>query len=269
MSRTDPGGQPVVTTGYGQRARPPIQPPGGGGPQFPDLDRIANAAFSNLPVDEAIKATEAATRFIGLRGYQKELESGRNAAQAFAKWGPMLFRQATGIPEAIDRSVPTPITPQQLIGNRMRQQEIDNQQKAAQARIDAAKVMTPYQSAEIELRKQAQAAKPAKEMSKSEEESLKDIYAEIKEYREASLKLNPNIKKEKARIDDLQHKMLDAKQRIEAITKPPSAGTSKAPNPAGTKTSGEPSKVTTQEQWNDLPSGTVYLDESGKKWKKP
>ena len=100
MSRTDPGGQPVVTTGYGPRARP-IQPPD----SF-NLDRIANAAFSQLPVDEASKAVEAASRYLGQRGYQKDLQSGINPAQAFAKWAPMMFRTATGIPEAMKLNQP-------------------------------------------------------------------------------------------------------------------------------------------------------------------
>lgn len=143
MSRTDPGGQPVVTTGYGPRARPPIQPPEGfgGGVGMPSLDRIYQAAFSQLPVDEASKAVEAAIRFQGLRGYQRDLANGLNAAQAFAKWGPSLFHQATGIPEAIDRSVPTPITPQQMIQNRLNQAKFDAAQAAAKQRqaADAAK----------------------------------------------------------------------------------------------------------------------------------
>ncbi len=140
-SATDPNGQVRTTVGYGARARPPIQPPEGfgGGVGMPSLDQTYQAAFSKLPVDEAVKAVEAAVRYQGLRGYQRDLASGANAAQAFAKWGPMLFRQATGIPEAIDRSVPTPITPQQLIQNRMAQQRLELSQAAAKSKIDAAK----------------------------------------------------------------------------------------------------------------------------------
>lgn len=137
LSRTAPGGQPVVTTGYGLRARPPIQPPGGGGVGMPSLDRIYQAAFSNLPVDEAIKAVEAATRYQAQRGYQQDLQSGMNAAQAFAKWGPMLFKQATGVPESIERTVPPPITPQQMIQNRLNQQKFEAAQAAAKAKANA------------------------------------------------------------------------------------------------------------------------------------
>lgn len=77
---------------------------------MPSLDQTYQAAFSKLPVDEAVKAVEAAVRYQGLRGYQRDLASGANAAQAFAKWGPMLFRQATGIPEALD--ITKPVAPQ-------------------------------------------------------------------------------------------------------------------------------------------------------------
>lgn len=141
---TDPNGQVRVLTGYGQRgSRPMIQPPGG--VPVPDIAQGITAAFQNLPVNEAIKATEAAIRYQGLRGYQRDLQGGSNAAQAFAKWGPMLFRTATGIPEAIDRSVPTPITPQQQIQNALNQRKFEAAQVEAKRRADeaAAKANAP------------------------------------------------------------------------------------------------------------------------------
>jgi hypothetical protein len=145
MTRTDPGNQPVVTTGYGPRARRPIVPPGGGGVGAPDLTQLTSQAFEHLPVDQAIRAVEAATRFLGQRGYMKDLEGGANAAQAFAKWGPMLFRNATGIPEAIDRSIPTPITPYQQAQLQFRREQAAQSQAAATAKLsaDEAKAKTP------------------------------------------------------------------------------------------------------------------------------
>jgi hypothetical protein len=87
-------------------------------------------AFQHLPVDQAIKAVEMAVRFQGQRGYMRDLQSGMNAAQAFAKWGPMLFHSnATGIPEAIQRSVPPQVTPYQQQELAMRKQQM---QAAAQ-----------------------------------------------------------------------------------------------------------------------------------------
>lgn len=173
-SSTAPGQAPVVTTGYAARARPPIQPPEGfgGGVGMPNLDQIYQAAFSKLPVDEAVKAVDAATRYIGQRGYQRDLASGMNAAQAFAKWGPTLFKQATGIPESIERSVAPPISPQQMIQNRMAQQRIDMAAAAAKARAEAATRMTPYQQAELELRRRAADLAEKKASTEKPEETV-------------------------------------------------------------------------------------------------
>lgn len=103
-----PGGDYVYTTGYGARARP-VQPPSGGGVGLPDLSQLYSDAFKNLPVEQAIQAIEAATQYIGQRGYMKDLQSGASAAQAFAKWGPMLFhRNTTGLSEAIKLQQPEP-----------------------------------------------------------------------------------------------------------------------------------------------------------------
>lgn len=109
-SSTDPTtGEVRTLSGYAPRRT--VQPPSGGGMSIPDMGPAFASAFKNLPVEEATKAIEAATQYIGQRGYLKDLQGGASAAQAFAKWGPMLFhRNATGIPEAIMRSVPTPLT---------------------------------------------------------------------------------------------------------------------------------------------------------------
>lgn len=132
IARTDPGMAQVTTTGYAPRARAPIQPPGGGGIGAPDLGPLYAEAFKRLPVDKALQAVEAANKFVAQRGYMRDIESGKNAAEAFAKWGPMLFKNATGIPEAIDRSVPTPISPYQQAQLAIHRQTADAaRQKAA------------------------------------------------------------------------------------------------------------------------------------------
>lgn len=106
MSSQAPGGQPVVTTGYGPRARPPIQPPAGfgGGVGMPDLDRIYQAAFSKLPVDEAIKAVDAATKYVSYRGFRNAAAQAKTPEEIMKAWvtyAPgMLKGSATGVPEA-------------------------------------------------------------------------------------------------------------------------------------------------------------------------
>lgn len=194
---TDPNGQVRVLTGYGQRgSRPMIQPPGG--VPVPDIASGITSAFQNLPVNEAIKATEAAIRYQGLRGYQRDLQGGSNAAQAFAKWGPMLFRTATGIPEAIDRSVPTPITPQQQIQNALNQRKFEAAQVEAKRRADeaAAKALSINNSTGEIIKKlpggDFQVVRPANSASK-EPKAISD-QAEIL----------------KAHAKDIQKKLLDA-----------------------------------------------------------
>jgi len=222
MARTDPGQQPVVTTGYGPRARPPISPPGGGGVGAPDMSALLGEALQHLPVDEALKATEAATRYIGQRGYMRDIQSGANAAQAFAKWGPMLFHQATGIPEAIDRSVPTPITPYQQAQLSLRKQQLAQQAANAKAKLDAAA---------------AKAAVPT--LPPEKKADLTDAYKELDQARREQAKLDPgNI----APDETMDHqeavlrsgkRVFDARQRINKIVGiPPSPLlTAKPPTP--------------------------------------
>jgi len=133
-STTDPSGQTRTLTGYGTRR--PIQPPGGmGGIGMPDLGPGIAAAYRELPVDQAEKAVEAAIRYQGQRGYQRDLASGKSSAEAFARWAPMIFRTATGLPEAINRTSPAPppaITPQQQIQNALNQKKFELSQQESQ-----------------------------------------------------------------------------------------------------------------------------------------
>ena len=338
IARTDPGQDPVITTGYGPRARLPIQPPGGGGVGAPDLTGLLGEAMQHLPVDQAIKAAEAATRFIGQRGYMRDIQSGQNAAQAFAKWGPMLFHQATGIPEAIDRSVPTPITPQQLIQNKLNQQKFEASQAAAKVKLDAASAKAAAGEVRAvggELYRIKPNEPPEKLVTKSKPEltpeqktDLTDAYRELDSARKDQAKLDPgNLALDKGK-KGMEHqeavlragkRVFDARQRINKIvgapvspalsvqpttsaaispqefvpdtSQPAPAPTSAVgiktptqgaipttptdfPNPARRKqpTQGTPiaqEKITTKEQYDALPSGTVYVGKDGKRYKKP
>lgn len=61
------------------------------------------------PVDQQADAVNAAIQFQGIRGYQKDLEKGTPAFQAFAKWGPMMLRQDTrGLAPTLKTLAPTP-----------------------------------------------------------------------------------------------------------------------------------------------------------------
>jgi hypothetical protein len=250
---------------------------------------LLGEALQHLPVDEALRATEAATRFIGQRGYMRDIQSGANAAQAFAKWGPMLFRQATGIPEAIDRSVPTPITPQQLIQNRLNQAKFDAAQEAAKAKAIAATQMTPFQkaslearNAELELRRKAAEAKP-----------LPTDETVTEEYQTKPVKAKPAQPAQPASsglgfLGIGAHPALPAVEAVEAQpaktikqTRKLRSGeqgnfapkeTQAAPTPVDLPNPAQPQgaqTVTTKAQYDALPSGAIYIGKDGKRYKKP
>lgn len=47
--------------------------------------------IQGLPIDQAQRATVAALKFQGQRGYQNDLAAGKPAHEALAKWAPMMF----------------------------------------------------------------------------------------------------------------------------------------------------------------------------------
>ena len=254
MSRTDPSGQEVVTTGYGPRARPPIQPPAGfgGGVGMPDLDRIYQAAFSKLPVDQAVKAVEAASRYLGQRGYQRDLASGADATQAFAKWAPMMFHQATGIPEAFQAQIQrqrltAPPTQQQIIQNRLNQARFDAAQAAAKQRqaTDAAKQA-------LSERKQAF-------LESKPDESVTETYK------------IPAVEGQEAQPASKGFLGFGAHPAVPAVEPQPERTIRKTTkvNPKTLKKSEQPPVVSTKEDYDALKSGDIYFGKDGRKYRKP
>lgn len=59
------------------------------------------------PVAQAKAATAAAYKYIAFRGYQQDLKEGKSAADAFAKWGPMLVQDVSLAP-TLKALTPTP-----------------------------------------------------------------------------------------------------------------------------------------------------------------
>lgn len=92
--------------------RQPVSPPSSVavGTPAPDMGSAMGEAFKHLPVDQALKAITAAKQYQGQRGYQRDLQSGIPAAQAFAKWAPMLLpSSAPGQVAAVKGVAPAPI----------------------------------------------------------------------------------------------------------------------------------------------------------------
>lgn len=53
-------------------------------------DRM-RTTMADVPLDQAESAINAALKFQAIRGYQKDLESGKSAAEALTKWAPLMF----------------------------------------------------------------------------------------------------------------------------------------------------------------------------------
>lgn len=254
IARTDPGMAQVTTTGYAPRARAPIQPPGGGGMGAPDLGPLYAEAFKRLPVDEALQAVEAANKFVAQRGYMRDIESGKNAAEAFAKWGPMLFKNATGIPEAIDRSVPTPISPYQQAQLKMRQQQLNAPR-------------LHFGSAGEVIQETGAKEQPFKVLRAGEQKPNKEatITVPLNPDNPDGAKItgpanNPEvIAAVKKHEDALAPKPVPVEKSLLQKAKEMFSG---APPEA-------PKAVKSKADYEALPSGTIYLGKDGKRYKKP
>lgn len=235
IGRKDPGGEYQYTTGYAPRGRPAIALPQGmgfSGAGVPDLSGLISEAFQRLPVDEALKMSEFATKYIAQRGYMADINAGKDAAVSFAKWAPVgLFKVPTGIPEAINRSVPTPITPQQMVVNRLNQAKFQAAQEAAKAKAAAPKLHFGA-SGEIIREKpggEFEVARPATTKETTESPDVKaertDAYKELDEARRDLRKLDekfpPGTDPEKEnQVFAAGKRLFDARQRVSRLKNP-------------------------------------------------
>jgi hypothetical protein len=157
-----------------------IAPPpgmGGGGVPVPDLGEMYRTAFSNLPVDQAGKAIEAAVRYQGQRGYQLDIQGGMPADKAMAKWGPLLFHSAPGAMSTAMRGLTA--SPQQT-GPIQAQPILDQTGKPIPGRYGfrsgnavhmiappAGTEMTAWQKADMALRRELSQASERKNQTES------------------------------------------------------------------------------------------------------
>jgi len=86
---------------------PPPQQPQGPTPYWEDPRAYYPQQRQPDPIAQAKAATAAAYKFIAFRGYQQDLKEGKSAADAFAKWGPMLV-QDTSFGPAMKALTPAP-----------------------------------------------------------------------------------------------------------------------------------------------------------------
>lgn len=257
MARSVPGGQPVVTTGYGPRARPPIQPPEafGGGVGMPSLDQVYQSAFSQLPVEEAVKAVEAATRYVAQRGYQRDIQGGADPIKTFAKYAPLMFKQATGLPEVFQAQMQQAKMAQPTIhqagGGLYRIPQTGPAETLVAPKPPAPKLHFNNTTGEVVQENPDGTLKKVREGTPKlvETSEVKDAYKQLDEARKDMAKLvssgpktrsKEGKKEHQSAIDDATMRMRDARVTIAnfnptAPATPVPAGTPSLPNPAQTK----------------------------------
>lgn len=273
IGRKEPGGEYQYTTGYGPRARPPIQPPGGGGVGMPDMSAVVAGAFQNLPVDQAFQAIAIAERYQAMRGYQSDLQRGESPVKAFSKWGPMLFKTGTGMPEALKLGTPAPLSQRDALMYGLNQQKMAQAQAAAKARADLEqqKLNAPRVISTPNGVYRVHPTGEAEQLTKPKPTTEKKATVTVSP--------DPNDPEVKVTGPSNHPDVIEALKRraaaLEAQKPPPPqpglleraknllVGTPAAQQPMA------PKPVTTKEEYDALPSGTIYTGKDGKKYKKP
>ena len=82
---TDPDSRPNAAAWERYRAAHPSDPV----QQAWNTARLA--ATTNLSIEQQQRAVEAAAKFEGMKGYQKDLVDGKSPAEALARWAPLLY----------------------------------------------------------------------------------------------------------------------------------------------------------------------------------
>lgn len=207
-----------------------VSAPSGTGVTMPDTTEFVRRAFNTLPVEQASKAVEAAEQMIARNGYQKDIQGGMSSATALSKWGPMLFKGSSGL-----------ATIERLGGGMTPYQKA--QTELAQKRLEVAskpKVLTPAQQAIGDRAKERLAFQ-------REQFAAKSVPTEV-----LRVPIDANNPFSGTRT------FKQARTNAPAVTAPAVAAASSA--------SGQ---VTTKEQFDALPKGTIYIGKDGKKYRKP
>lgn len=278
MARTAPGGQSVVTTGYGPRARPPIQPPEafGGGVGMPSLDQVYQAAFSKLPVEEAVQAVQAATKFMGQRLLAKAAQNGEPMDQAWAKYGYLAVGGATGVPELLKiqaaREAAKRGTIHQAGGGLYRIPQTGAAETLVPPNPPAPKLHVNSTTGEIikenpggkfEVLREGKEKPQTPDESVTEEYQLKAVKGQPARPASSGF-LGIGAHPATPAVEAQPAKTIKKTQKLRVGQTPPPAAD--LPNPAQSKTQ---NTITTKEQYDALPSGTIYVGKDGKKYRKP
>lgn len=184
----------------------------------------------------------SAIRFQGMRGFQKDISNGMPNAEAFAKWAPTMFMQ----PKA------TPGQAASLINaTRQRIQNVGGVAYGVNPPSQAAPAGTLTRLPGQDPRTVRNVVNP---FDSEEYRSLLTSLRKVEDDLDAS-SVGPRADEDRGKAQYLRQQMQDIRRRYE------SAG---VPAPGGS-----PRRITTQEEYNALLSGTVYIGRSGKRYRKP
>lgn len=245
-------------------------------PDMTGLNRNALAQiFRDNKTEEALKYVEAAIQMQGQRGYQNALKSGEAAEKAIAKYGPMMFYRS---PNAFAPSVKA-LTPPPVIPNAAWNSANTNTGAPGYFQLGKGGVNVP---------------RPADTLAREKFEWLKTRppkpgpadYTTFSKKLEEDQPATPAITGSPAEkrfgwfgIDRLAEdkpavEAQPARPFREAGTytsriAPPASLTAQAAQTAPPARVTKAGTVTTREQFDALPSGTVYTGKDGKQYRKP
>lgn len=224
-------------------SRPPVnQAPGGFNME---LWREQNA---NVPIAQAEEALGSALRFQAVRQYQQDIAAGKSPAEAMARSAPLMF-----------------YGPKTTLG-----------QAAQFMRASAPPGMTPYQQAEIALRQRQE----SNSLDLAEARSIMSQIAKVESELDDMALDDKGLPAKRAKLQFLQEQLKALRQRSST---PPQAlpGVPRAPSPTiqGPRTTPPPvapaapadstPRVTSKQQFDALPPGTVYIGTNGRRYRKP
>lgn len=217
--------------------------------------------MSAFPLDQAQQAVNTAIRFQAQRGYQQDVQNGKPAAEALMKWAPMLSNgprgtelgQAASFIRATAPTVPKPVNVGGVLYN-----------------------IAPGGQSVTETPGQRRVIKPPAGLAADLADARKTLDGYVKEIEKVEASDDKTLKKQlptlRQRRTDLENyvQMKELQQSPRQILATPGAAPVPAgPAPSAATSSSMPQKVTSQAEFDALPSGTVYVGKNGKRYRKP
>lgn len=189
--------------------------------------------IGNLPLDQAMQAYSAALKFQAVRGYQEDLQRGKAPHEALAKWAPMMF------------TAPKEAT---LAG-------AASMMRASQPMVRNAggqlfRIGPQGNAMPISPGKPAPVVKPTVFDTQEHKSYIDRIRALEKEIDEDPNGPEADAKRQEIRY--YQSRANDVRNRF-----------------AGQTGTNQPPRISSREDYDRLPSGSIYIGKNGRRYRKP